>query len=125
MKGFATFVLAALVMAGGAVYAAAPVTVEGTLVDSVCYLHNGAMTNDHGGMKDCGTMCLKNGAPAAVVTKDKQLHVIIAPSTALADYVGQEIRVTGEENGNAILATKAEVKGMDGKWTAVKLGSSM
>lgn len=125
MKGFTTFVLAGLLLAGGAAVAAAPVTVEGTLVDSICYLHDGAMDNDHGGMKDCGTMCLKNGAPAAVVTKDKQLHVIIAPSTALADYVGQMIRVTGEENGNAILATKAEVKGMDGKWTAVKLGSSM
>jgi hypothetical protein len=32
--------------------------------------------------------------------------------------------VTGEENGDAILATKTQVN-KDGKWVDVKLGSSM
>ena len=123
MKSLATSVLVALLLAGGAV-TAAPVTVEGTLVDSVCYLKDGAMTNDHGAMKDCGTMCLRGGSPAAVLTKDKKLHVVIAPSTALADYVGLTVRVTGEETGNAILATTAQVN-KDGKWVDVKLGASM
>jgi len=100
------------------------VTIEGTLVDSVCYLKDGATTNDHGPMKECGTMCLRGGAPAAVLTKDKKVHIIVAPSTALADYVGLTVRVTGEENGTAILAQKAQVN-KDGKWVEVKLGSSM
>ncbi len=123
MKGMATLVLSGLLLAGGAVYAA-PVTVQGTLVDSVCYLQHGYTTNDHGGMKDCGTMCLKSGTPGAVLTKDKTLHVIIAPSTALADYVGLPIRVTGEEHGTSILAQKVQVE-KDGKWMDIKLGASM
>jgi hypothetical protein len=123
MKSIATLTFAGMLLAGAAV-SAAPVTLEGTLVDSVCYLQHGATGNDHGGMKDCGTMCLKSGTPGAVLTSDKKLHVIIAPSTALADYVGMPIRVTGEENGTAILASTAQVK-KDGKWVDVKLGSSM
>lgn len=123
MKAFAMLVLSGLLIAGGAL-SAATVTVEGTLVDSVCYLKDGAATDDHGAMKDCGTMCLKGGNPAAIVTKDKKIQVIIAPSTSLADYVGQTIRVTGDAHGTAILAQKAQVN-KDGKWVDIKLGSSM
>ena len=123
MKRLATMVLSALLLTAGAAYAA-PVTVQGTLVDSVCYLQHGYTTNDHGGMKDCGTMCLKSGIPGAVLTKDKTLHVIIAPSTALASYVGLPVRVTGEEHGTSILASKVQVQ-KDGKWMDVKLGASM
>lgn len=119
----ATLVFTSLIVWAAAV-AAAPVTVEGTLVDSACYLKDGATTNDHGAMKGCGTMCLKGGLPAAVLTKDKKFHVIIAPSTALADYVGLPVRVTGEANGTAILAQKAQVN-KDGKWIDVKLGATM
>ena len=68
--------------------------------------------------------CLRGGVPAAVLTKDNKVHVIVAPSAALADYVGLTVRVTGEENGTAILADKAQVN-KDGKWIDVKLGSSM
>lgn len=122
MKAIATLIVAGL-LAGG-VAAAAPVTVEGTLIDSACYLKDGATGNDHGGMKGCGTMCLKGGTPAAVLTKDKKVHVIIAPSTALADHVGLAVRVTGEEHGTAILAQKVQVN-KGGKWEDVKLGPSM
>ncbi len=123
MKKIATLMFAGLLVAG-TVLVAAPVTVEGTLVDSACFLKDGARTNDHGPMKECGTMCLRGGTPAAVVTRDNQLHVIIAPSTALADYVGKTIRVTGEPNGTAILAQKAQVS-QDGKWVDIKLGGGM
>lgn len=119
----ATLVFTGLIVWGAAV-AAAPVTVEGTLVDSACYLKDGATTNDHGAMKGCGTMCLKGGTPAAVLTKDKKFHVIIAPAAVLADYVGLPVRVTGEANGTAILAQKAQVN-KDGKWIDVKLGATM
>jgi len=123
MKRLSALVLAGLLVAAASLRAA-PVTVEGTLIDSACYLKGGETTNDHGPMKECGTMCLRGGTPAAVLTKDKKVHVIVAASTAFADYVGLPIRVTGEANGNAILATKAQVQ-KDGKWIDVKIGASM
>ena len=52
---------------------------EGTLVDSKCYLADNSLTgNDHGAMKECGTICLKMGQPAGLVTPDKSFHPIIA-----------------------------------------------
>ena len=123
MKRLATMVMSGLLLTAGAAYAA-PVTVQGTLVGSMCYLQHGYTTNDHGGMKDCGTMCLKSGVPGAVLSKDKTLHVIIAPSTALAGYVGLPVRVTGEEHGTSILPSKVQVE-KDGKWMDVKLSPGM
>lgn len=100
-------------------------TVEGTLVDSACYLKDSSLTgNDHGPMTKCGTACLKGGTPAGVLTKDKKFHAIIAPSGALADHVGHTIRVTGKITNGSILAEKVEVN-KDGKWEAVKLGAMM
>ncbi len=123
MKAVATLIAAGLLLAGGAVVAA-PVTVEGTLIDAGCYLKDGATTNDHGPMKGCGTMCLKGGTPAAILTTDKQVHIIVAASNAFADHVGLRVRVTGEANGNAILAQKAQVY-RNGRWEDVKLGGMM
>lgn len=100
------------------------VTLQGTLVDSKCYLAGGETGNDHGPMKNCGTMCLKGGTPAGLLTKDKQFHAIIAPSTALADYVGQTIRVQGTNHNGSIMAKKVEVQ-KNGKWEEVKLGAMM
>ena len=54
------------------------VSLEGTLVDSKCYLKDNTLTgNDHGPMKECGTMCLKGGTPGGLLTKNKQYHAII------------------------------------------------
>ena len=123
MKRLATMVMSGLLLTAGATYAA-PVTVQGTLVGSKCYLQHGYTTNFMGGVKDCGTMCLRSGIPGAVLTKDKTLHVIIAPSTALADYVGLPVRVTGEERGTSILPSKVQVE-QNGKWMDLKLGATM
>lgn len=99
--------------------------VEGTLVDSACYLKDNSLTgNDHGPMKACGTMCLKGGTPAGVLTKSKKFHAVIAPSTALADYVGQTVRVSGSLHNESILAKKVEVN-KNGKWEEIKLGAMM
>ncbi len=101
------------------------VTLEGTLVDSKCYLADNAnVGNDHMGIKGCGTICLKGGQPGALLTKDKKFHPILAPSTVLAPYVGQTIRVNGTLHNGAILASKVEVN-KDGKWEEVKLGAMM
>ncbi len=101
------------------------ITVEGTLVDSVCYLKDNSLTgNDHGPMKACGTACLKGGSPAGVLTKGKKFHAVIAPASTLAEHVGQTVRVTGKENNGSILAEKVEVN-QNGAWKEVKLGTMM
>lgn len=119
--------LAALV-AFAAVFAVASLgaqtTYEGTLVDSKCYLGMNESGNDHGAMKACGTMCLKGGTPAAILTKDKQFHALIAPAGALADHVGQQVRVVGSLHNGSILAKSVQVN-KGGRWEEVKLGAMM
>ncbi len=101
------------------------VTVEGTLVDGKCYAMNHENTgNDHGGMKGCGTMCLKGGAPAGVVTKDRKFYAILATAPPLADHVGGQVRVSGELLGGSLVPSKLEVS-KEGKWEEVKLGASL
>lgn len=100
-------------------------TIEGTLVDSKCYLSDTSLTaNDHGTMKECGTMCLKGGTPAAVITRDGKFHPIIAASIALAPHVGQTVRVNGALHNGAVLAKKVEIR-KNGRWEEVKLGAMM
>ncbi len=115
----------AVAVAVGLSAAEKTVTLEGTLVDSKCYLKDNSLTgNDHGPVKGCGTMCLKGGTPGALLTKDKKFHAILAPSLVLAPYVGQTIRVSGSIHNGAIAAEKVEVN-KDGKWEEVKLGVMM
>jgi len=118
--------VALAVCAGIGVYAAEnEVTLEGTLVDSKCYLmDNRNAGNDHGPMDGCGTMCMKGGIPGGLVTKDKKFYAIIAPAQNLADYVGQPVRVRGTLHNGSILASKVEVK-KAGKWVEIKLQSMM
>jgi hypothetical protein len=117
--------LALVLVLAGVSSAQKDTTIEGTLVDSMCYLKDNSLTgNDHGAMKQCGTMCLKGGTPGGVLTKNKKFHAVIAPSTALADYVGQTVRVTGSLHNESILAKKVEVN-KNGKWEEVKLGVMM
>ena len=116
---------AALLLAAGLYAAEKTVTIEGTLVDSKCYAADNSLTgNDHGGMKECGTLCLKGGNPGGLLTKDKKFHAILAPAPALAPYVGKTIRVEGSLLGGSIVAKKVEVN-QNGKWEEVKLGGMM
>ncbi len=115
----------ALVVAFSVVLAAAQkdMTYSGTLVDSKCYLAHGATTNDHGANKNCGTLCLKGGTPGGLLTSDKKFYALLAPSIALAPYVGQEIRVSGSLVSGSINVTKVEVN-QNGSWQEVKLSPS-
>jgi len=125
MKLARMLVLAAFALAiASGVSAQMAVSVEGTLVDSACYLKSGATGNDHGAMKDCGKACLKGGTPGGVLTQDKKFHALIVPSGALADYVGQTVRVSGKESNGSILPEKIEVS-RNGKWEMVKLDAMM
>ncbi len=100
-------------------------TFTGTLVDSKCYLMNNALTtNDHGDTKNCGTICLKGGTPGALLTKEKKFYALLAPSLALAPYVGQEVRVSGELVNGSIDVSKAEVK-QNVAWQEIKLGATI
>jgi hypothetical protein len=101
--------------------AADKATWTGTLVDAYCYLQdNSNVGNDHSGVSKCGTECLKNGRPAGLLTDDKKFYSLVAPSPALAKYVGQPIRVTGDLFGSAIVASKVEVK-QGAKWVPVDI----
>ena len=123
--GLLVFLAFAVALAVGMSAAEKAVTLEGTLVDSKCYLKDNSLTgNDHGPVKGCGTMCLKAGTPAGLLTKDKKFHAILAPSLVLAPYVGQTIRVNGTVHNGAVLAAKVEVN-QNGKWEEVKLGAMM
>jgi hypothetical protein len=124
-SSYLIFTALALALAVGVASAEKEATFEGTLVDSKCYLKDNSLTgNDHGPVKECGTMCLKGGTPGALLTKDKKFHAILAPSLVLAPYVGRQVRIRGTVHNGAILAEKVEVK-KDGKWEEVKLGMMM
>jgi hypothetical protein len=58
------------VLAGGK-----PMTVTGELVEVSCFLQLGKRGEKH---IDCGSKCLQNGMPAAVVTSAGQIYLIIA-----------------------------------------------
>src|SRR5437899_11510358 len=70
-------------------------TFEGTLVDSKCYLKDNSLSgNDHGTVKECGTLCAKGSTPAGLLTKSKKLHALMAPPTALALIIGHTVRIS-------------------------------
>jgi hypothetical protein len=96
-------------------------TWTGTLVDVYCYLQDDSnVGNEHSGMKTCGTDCLRNGRPAGLLTPDKKFYILVAPSPALAKYVGEPIRVTGQMINGTIVADKVEVKKGD-KWETIDI----
>ena len=97
-------------------------TVEGELVDLHCYSAGGAKGEDHG--KTCGAKCAKSGIPVAVLIEGKAWTLATNPRP-LADSVGKQVRVTGEQNAETqtVVADKVEVK--DGEnWKEVKLNDA-
>ena len=99
--------LALVLVLAGVSSAQKEATFEGTLVDSKCYLKDNSLTgNDHGPVKECGTMCLKGGTPGGLLTKDKKFHAILAPSLVLAPYVGYgkaaEVAKESQKTGRSI-----------------------
>lgn len=121
MKIIRVLSLCALVLLAVVARVADKATWTGTLVDAYCYLQdNSNIGNDHSGVIKCGTECLKNGRPAGLLTDDKKFYSLVVPSPALAKYVGQPIRVTGDLFGSSIVASKVEVK-QGAKWVPVDI----
>ncbi len=103
-----------------------PMVIEGTLVDLKCYAAGGFLTNAHGGMENCGTMCAKGGLPVAIVDKDKNVHFLAVPAPAYANWVGEHLRLTGMhgKNAAAFIPKKIEMKDGD-KWVEKKVAKTM
>lgn len=124
MKRVVILTLGLLLVAGILAAAEKESTVEGTLVDTKCYLAGGDKGNDHMGMKNCGSECAKTGSPLGVLTSTGKYYTLAAPAPQLADYIGQTVRATGPIKSATILADKIEVKKGD-KWEEVKFDSAM
>ena len=123
-ESVALFTLVAL-LGAPSLLASEVVTLEGTLVCSKCYLTDNSLTgNYHFPGKKCGTMCLNNGMPAGLLTKDKKFYAVIAPSPSLAEYVGRRVRIIGSLRGGSILAAHAEVE-EGGEWKKIELRNMM
>ena len=113
----------ALALAAGSSFAAGK-NVEGVLVDTACYLKQGAKTNDHGPMKGCGTACAKGGLPVGILSGEGKYVTLGVPAPMVADHVGKTVRASGEVKEGVLLPDKLEVK--EGTaWKEVKLGPTM
>lgn len=101
-------------------------TVTGTLVDLTCYAKAGFLTNDHGGMKNCGSMCAKGGLPVGVVDSEENVHLLAAPSPGYADYIGEEVKITGQpgKHADVLIPETLEIKEGD-KWVKKELPKTM
>ena len=100
--------------------------ISGTLVDLSCYAKGGFLTNDHGGMKGCGSMCARAGLPVAVVDAEKKVHVLAAPAPGYADYIAKQVRITGKvgKNADVFIPEKLEIKDGD-QWVEKDLPKAM
>ncbi len=104
-------------------------TIEGTLVDSKCFLMNAQNKgNDHvtpkGTLPSCGTACAKMGIPVSVLTSEGKVFTLVVPAAQVADYVGKEARATGLVKQSAIIAEKLEVR-EGNSWKEVSLATMM
>ena len=122
--GFIGMLLVAVLAAPALLGAQSAITIEGTLVDSKCYLGMDEKDDDHGAMAACGAMCLTQGQPAGLVTSDDTFHLLVVSSKALADHVGHTLRITGMVKSGAVIVTKAEMNA-NGRYSDIKLGSMM
>ena len=100
------------------------VTLEGTLVSASCYLPDKSEAttgNDMGGAKECGSGCLKQGKPGGLLTNDNVFYLLDAPSLALAPYVGQHVRITGQEYSRDIFLVRTAFARSGGGWETIDL----
>ncbi len=115
--------LSGLALAGGKMKTT---TVSGTLVDLKCYAATGVMTNDHGDMKECGSMCAEGGLPLGLVDEKGNVVFLGVPSPAYSKLVGKELRLTGSYGKHSkVFIPKAMEMKVDGKWQKAKLPKTM
>src|ERR1051326_3485493 len=71
-------------------------TIQGEVIDMVCYLDHGARGEKH---VKCAEDCIKGGLPVGILT-DKEVYMIVGDHKPINDklvaFAGQKVKVTGE-----------------------------
>ncbi len=86
------------------------VTMTGELVDTGCYLNNGAHGDAH---QECAAKCISGGMPMGLLTKGGQLYLLTLnhdnpdPYNSLKDMAGKQVTVSGA------MMERAGMKGID------------
>jgi len=125
MPGPIVWLVAALLLAPPAWAAEgdAPETaVTGELVDVKCYATMGLRGAIH---QECAVKCAKEHWPVGVLEEtSERLYPLVVPSAAVADAMGQRVRVTGTValGGVWLLPSRLEVE-REGVWADVVLPS--
>lgn len=131
MRRTAILTLALVLLAGAssALAGGKGKTIEGTLVDTKCYLMNPKnASNDHaspkGMMPNCGTACAKMGIPVSLLTADGKVYTLAVPAPAVADHVGKTARASGALKQRGLVVEKLEVR-EGNTWKEVRLATMM
>jgi hypothetical protein len=97
-------------------------TLEGKLVWASCYINDhSATSHEMCGFKECGTGCLLRGKPGGLLTKDNAFYFLDAQSLPLAPYVGQQIRVTGNELSKDVFSVVKIAVKKGGAWQPIEI----
>ena len=100
-----------------------PVTVQGELIDTACFVAGDARGQDHA---DCAKECMASGIPAAILPEggkdDDAMMYLLTDPRALAPYAAQTIKVEGAayEDKHAIDVKHLYVKQGD-NWKEIPL----
>ncbi len=104
------------------------VEVTGVLVDTRCFRLDKAANraDDHlrpeGRVPGCGAACARQGIPVAVLEEGRPegyVWVLAFPPQALAEYVGQTVRVRGDYRAEGILEPLRVEMQAAGGWTVI------
>ncbi len=57
-------------------------TIQGEVVDMMCYLDHGAKGEKHAG---CAKTCIESGSPVGVLTKEGQLYLVVGEHKPMND----------------------------------------
>jgi|GEM_PF-1492477 len=142
---YLTYIFSAVVMAALTAFAfnthnPASVTVQGNLIDTICYgdatnmgMPEAGYNDDHmvpgpdGDMMEvpnCATACANMGIPVGIAEGNEpggDTYILVTPATQLADYMDQEVRVEGTRVfDGGIKPNKVEVK-ENGQWKEVEI----
>jgi len=109
----AALALPGLSLAAGEDAGAQTQTIQGEVVDLMCYLDHGAKGEKHQG---CAETCIKNGGPVGLLSGD-QLYLVVGQhkpmNKELAAYAAQTITLKGkvvEKNGMKMIENAQIVK---------------
>jgi len=85
-------------------------TMTGTISDSMCGSSHGAMTEQGTKMTDkqCTSGCIQHGAKYVFVENGRVFQIATQEFKELAQFAGENVRVTGEVKGDQLTLQKIE-----------------